>query len=1050
MHVPPLHSHHTVKLLASSGLLKRLPSAICASVIALVCTLSPSTANGQAVVATGSKTATSGGNSSNNPSVNKPDNLAVGDLMIMSVCIEGGSDNNVTASGWTKITQQNNSSNVGVAVFWKIATSTDVAASSFSASLSQSKINSIGILRITGHNVSTPIAVFGGANSSTASAITTTAANQLVLTFHGVKKSSTFTASDRTEIYDVAANTASHAAYHYNQVALSSTGTKNTTLSQSAETVSIQVAIVSPAGPPPSVSTTGTPSALSTTYGTASTSTSFSVSGSNIVSGILVTPPSGFEVSTNNTTFTPTVTVSDGTGTINSTTVHLRLAANATAGAKSGNITLASGATSVNLATAASTVAAKALTGTFTASNKTYDGATSATVASRTVNGIVGSDVVNHTGGTATFADAAVGTAKIVTLTGATLTGAAASNYTLTSVSTATANITPKALTITGASATNRVYDGTTTVAVTGVSLVGVVSPDAVTLGGSPTGSVATAAVGSNKVVTVSGYSISGAQAGNYSLTQPTGLTVNVTAKPLTVTAPTIASKVYNATTAAGAVTVGTLSGFVGSETVTATAVAAAYSGSNVGSYPNVAVTYTRVNGTNGGLATNYSLAAGSATGVITPKPLSVTSPTIANKVYDGNTTAGAVTVGTLSGFVGTQRVTATAAAAAYSSSNAGTYPNVTVTYTLANGTAGGLATNYSLAAGSATGVITTKTLTGTFTASNKIYDGTASATVATRAVTGIVGSDDVNHTGGTATFANATVGTAKTVTLTGATLTGAAASNYTLSSVSTAAANITPLPLTITAAAASKASGEADPSLTYSSDGLLAGGSITGSLARASGETTGSYPITQGSLSAGSNYTISFTAANFVITGLKAMADSIQKPGTISALKIPVADLLANDGTLGANGEVVAAPNLTVTAAQTSLGAALAIRGQFILFLPTTNGEETLTYTVSNGTATSTATVTLTGEASAPPFSLAVIKRGTAAFSGGSTSVTHDFLGVPNQTYRIQYTTDLSTWTTAPDQSSGSTGSFSVTFTQSGDLAAAWNSQMFFRATKP
>jgi hypothetical protein len=104
----------------------------------------------------------------------------------------------------------------------------------------------------------------------------------------------------------------------------------------------------------------------------------------------------------------------------------------------------------------------------------------------------------------------------------------------------------------------------------------------------------------------------------------------------------------------------------------------------------------------------------------------------------------------------------------------------------------------------------------------------------------------------------------------------------------------------------------------------------------------------------------------------------------------------------------------------------------------------------VSNGTATSTATVTLTGDASAPSFSLELIKRGTAASSGGSTSVTHDFLGVPNQTYRIQYSTNLSNWTTAPDQSSGSTGSFSVTFTQSGDHAASWNNQMFFRATKP
>ena len=255
---------------------------------------------------------------------------------------------------------------------------------------------------------------------------------------------------------------------------------------------------------------------------------------------------------------------------------------------------------------------------------------------------------------------------------------------------------------------------------------------------------------------------------------------------------------------------------------------------------------------------------------------------------------------------------------------------------------------------------------------------------------------------------------------------------------------------LVITAAAASKASGEADPELSYSSSGLLGQDSITGSLARANGETTGVYPITQGSLSAGDNYTISFTSANFVITGLKAADDSIQKPGDGSALKIPMADLLTNDGTLNANGQIVSVPNLTITGAQSSLGAALPIRGQFILFLPTTNGQETLTYTVSNGSATSTATVTLTVEAEAPSFSMQIIKRGTATFNGTSTAVTHDFLGVPNQTYRIQYSTDLSSWTDVPDQSSGSTGSFSVTFTRSGNHVTSWNSSMFFRATKP
>jgi len=775
MHFPPHRSHRTAKLSACSALLTRLPSAICALVITLVCALSLSTASGQAVVAaTGSKTATSGSSSSNNPSVNKPDNLAVGDLMIMSVCIEGGSDNNVTTasgSGWTKIIQQNNSSNVGVAVFWKIANSTDVAAPTFSASLSQSKINSIGILRITGHNASAPIAAFGGANSSTASAITTTAANQRVLTFHGVKKSSTFTASGRTEIYDVAANTASHAVYHYNQVAQGSTGTKATTLSQSAETVSIQVAIATAPAATPAISSTGTLAAVNTTFPNASPSpTSFNVSGANMTAGILVTAPANFQVSNAvGGTYSSTVTIG-AAGPIASTPVFVRLAANTPAGTYSGNLVLSStGATSVNVATVSSVVskATPTITTAPTASAITFG----QTLASSTLSGGVGS-----VGGGFAFTPSST----------APNAGTAAQSFTFTPTDSANYN------TVTG---------------------------------------------------TVS-------------------VTVNK-ATPTITTAPSASGITFGQTLA------------------------------------------------------NSTLSGGSAS---TPGTFAFT------------TSATAPNAGTAS-----QSVTFT--------------PTDSVNYNTAT--------------------------------------GTVNVTVAQR-------------------------------------------------------------PLTITAAAASKALGEPDPTLTYSSSGLLAGGSITGSLARSSGETTGSYPITQGTLSAGSNYTISFTGANFVITGLKAMADSIQKPGDGSALKIPVASLLANDGTLNADGEIVAAPNLTITGAQTSLGAALAIRGQFILFLPTTNGQETLTYTVSNGTATSTATVTLTGEASAPPFSLEVIKRGTAAVSGDSTSVTHDFLGVPNQTYRIQYSTNLSTWTTAPDQSSGATGSFSVTFTQSGNFAAAWNSQMFFRATKP
>ena len=64
--------------------------------------------------------------------------------------------------------------------------------------------------------------------------------------------------------------------------------------------------------------------------------------------------------------------------------------------------------------------------------------------------------------GTATFDTASVGTGKTVTVSGITLSGAAAGNYTLASpTATTTANITAVALTP-SVTAANKVYDGTT------------------------------------------------------------------------------------------------------------------------------------------------------------------------------------------------------------------------------------------------------------------------------------------------------------------------------------------------------------------------------------------------------------------------------------------------------------------------------------------------------------------------------------------------------------------------------------------------------------
>jgi len=87
--------------------------------------------------------------------------------------------------------------------------------------------------------------------------------------------------------------------------------------------------------------------------------------------------------------------------------------------------------------------------------------------------------------------------------------------------------VNPKELTITGVSATNRGYEaGNVTVELTGGSLVGVVSGDNVDfiLGD---GTMANADAGTNKAVTTA-IELIGAASGNYTLTQPAGITVNI------------------------------------------------------------------------------------------------------------------------------------------------------------------------------------------------------------------------------------------------------------------------------------------------------------------------------------------------------------------------------------------------------------------------------------------------------------------------------------------------------------------------------------------
>lgn len=100
-----------------------------------------------------------------------------------------------------------------------------------------------------------------------------------------------------------------------------------------------------------------------------------------------------------------------------------------------------------------------------------------------------------------------------------------------------------KTLTVTGLTANDKTYDGTTAATVSGTFVLnGVVGTDDVTLGGTPIHTFATSNAGSGITVTTSGYTLNGTTAGNYIVTQPS-FTANILKANQTITFGTIADK---------------------------------------------------------------------------------------------------------------------------------------------------------------------------------------------------------------------------------------------------------------------------------------------------------------------------------------------------------------------------------------------------------------------------------------------------------------------------------------------------------------------------
>jgi filamentous hemagglutinin family protein len=608
---------------------------------------------------------------------------------------------------------------------------------------------------------------------------------------------------------------------------------------------------------------TGTATASTKTYdGTTAGSGTVALSG--VVAGDNVNGSATFTFSDKNAGTSKTVTLSGAT----------------LSGTDAGNYTLTLPASVLG------DILQKAITGTATASTKTYDGtaAGSGTVA---LGGVVAGDDVAGSG-TFTFSDKNAGTSKTVTVSGAALSGADAGNYTVTLPASVLGDILQKAITGT-AVANTKTYDGSAAGSGT-VGLSGVVAGDDVA--GSATFTFSDKNAGISKTVTVSGATLSGTDAGNYTVTLPASVLGDILQKAITGTA-TASAKTYDGTTA-GSGTVA-LSGVVAGDNVNGSATFT-FSDKNAGTSKTVTVSGATLSGTDAG---NYTVTLpASVLGDILQK--AITGTAVANtKTYDGST-AGSGTVG-LSDVVAGDDV-AGSATFTFSDKNAGTSKTVTVSGATLSGTDAG---NYTVTLpASALGDILQKAITGTATASTKTYDGTTAGS-GTVALGGVVAGDNVNGSA-TFTFSDKNAGTSKTVTLSGATLSGTDAGNYAVTLPASVLGDILQKAITGTATAATKTyDGTSAGSGTVALGGVVAGDNVNGSatftFSDKNAGTSKTVTVSGATLSGtdAGNYTVTLPASVF--------GDILQKAitGTATASNKTYDGNTAGSGTVGLSGVV-------------------------------------------------------------------------------------------------------------------------------------------------
>ncbi len=475
---------------------------------------------------------------------------------------------------------------------------------------------------------------------------------------------------------------------------------------------------------------------------------------------------------------------------------------------------------------------------TFSTSDVTrvYDGSLSASGTAVVVSGTAYDSI---SGGSFAFTDANVGSGdRVVSASGVTIAdGNSGNNYSVSYANNTTSTITTASLTL-STSDVIKTYDGNLTaigsaVVTSGTLYTNVSNGSALdSLSGGSFAFTGADASSGDKVVTASGVTITDGNSGNnYSVSYANNTTSTVNPAALTLT-PLVDDKAYDGNTLA-TVTGYTVVGLIGTETLTISDTAATFADQNVG--VGIVVNNTGIalaDGSNGGLALNYSTSSSAATTAdITPRALTL-ALVVDDKTYDGNTT-GILSDFGLSGFVSGESVTAVSSGSVtFDDRTAGTGKDVTITgISLVNGS-GGLASNYSVSAsGLTTATINQADVTvAGVVAIDRVYDGTVNVSInsSVAELTGIVSGDDVSVGTITGVFTDKNVGTDKSVTGSNFVLSGADGSNYNLIQPTGLTASITPLALNVAAAGLDRVYDATTDATVTISDNRISGDSIT------------------------------------------------------------------------------------------------------------------------------------------------------------------------------------------------------------------------------